>query len=982
MEKQQQDLIYTACHMLNMLGQCTGDVYLLYDLEKNRIYFSDNIKTADDLFAVKGSVCSLEQWREWVDSRDICRLQKTFESLFSGKTDHYNLNYRVKNRKNESHWINSRGKVFPGDSGKPQYVVGRLSAAAPSNQTGLFRNRELKQEMRAILASLQPAYLLLIGIDNLKAINLKNGLDFGDAVLHDVSQVIHDETHHMREVYRVNGDWFAVNLPMATAPQVTELFDRVQERLCGQCTVSGGCVSYTDYHVSDEGILLQYAEISLDHSKAHGKNMLTFFTPEDYENKLRELELREDLERSIASGFQGFEMYYQPQVYSETYELYGAEALLRYHSPRRGIISPAEFVPILEQGDMIYTVGLWVLSQALEACRKWRPLFPDFHISVNMSYRQLDQDSIEDDVLSLLKQSGVPGSALTIEITESMQLVNYTQLNGFFHRWKKNGIEISVDDFGTGYSSLGRLKEMSVDEIKIDRCFVRDIQNSAYNYRLLSNIIELADSSQIRVCCEGVETPEELQVIDDLHPALMQGFLFAKPCSADEFAKRFIITGQERAEKAKLFRKKIQSAKQCQAETEPVDEIAQTILNAENDIFYLSDMDTYELYYLNPAGQKTFGVKNYHGRKCYKVLHGKNSPCSFCTNHLLRQDSFYVWENENEYCGRHFLLKDKIVLHKGKKVRLEVALDITKQEYVSQNAKERLIFAEKIAGYIETLSVPAGLEKAIHQVLASVGDFYRADRAYLFERNLDDPECWDNTYEWCAASISSQKDQLQKIPPDSISRWMDLFEREKSIVILNLMPLRESSPKEWEILHAQGIQRLIAVPIRENNKTLAFVGVDNPRYCIHDDSQVRVLASFLLMRLRQDRSEHRYQVLLQQSNQDLTDALDVGFWTLEIRKTDKQCRMMVNDSMKRIMDMPELDSPLDIYRYWEKGVQQDTMRDIADAFHRMVDTNQLVQLEYTWTSPGREERRFRLSGILMEDSETDVKLKGYCRLLK
>ena len=102
-------------------------------------------------------------------------------------------------------------------------------------------------------------------------------------------------------------------------------------------------------------------------------------------------------------------------------------------------------------------------------------------------------------------------------------------------------------------------------------------------------------------------------------------------------------------------------------ETSHTDEIAQTILNAENDIFYLSDLDTYELYYLNPAGQKMFHAKNYKGKKCYEVLHGHDRPCWFCTNRHLRQDSFYIWENKNKYCGRHFLLKDKLVSYQGKK---------------------------------------------------------------------------------------------------------------------------------------------------------------------------------------------------------------------------------------------------------------------------------------------------------------------------
>ena len=259
-------------------------------------------------------------------------------------------------------------------------------------------------------------------------------------------------------------------------------------------------------------------------------------------------------------------------------------------------------------------MGLWVLRQALEQCVRWRRSRPDFHISVNMSYSQFGQGSIENDVLGIWRESGLPPGALTIEVTESVQLLDYSDLNRIFRRWKKAGIEIAVDDFGTGYSSLGRLKEMEVDEIKIDRCFVRNIQNSAYNYRLLRNMFELADSCQIRVCCEGVETAEELAVLEDLHPGLLQGFLIARPCPAGAFEARYILSSGGKLYHPQLPAPAAGEREDSRAEDES--EFARAILEAENDIFFLCDMETYELCYLNPAGQRVFGVRDYQGRKC------------------------------------------------------------------------------------------------------------------------------------------------------------------------------------------------------------------------------------------------------------------------------------------------------------------------------------------------------------------------------
>ena len=966
---------------LTQLGQSTGEYYFLVDCREQRVFFSENIRAVSNVFHLEDTSCTLAQWQENMDPRDGERLAELFEEMRSLRRSTFVFHYRPAAAKKG--WISSRGKCHLGEDGRAAYILGRLGGdARASGALPAFGGRELKQEVRRLLASAARGYLLLVGVDNLKTLNFKNGRDFGDGILRDVAQLLRDEAPEQTNIFRINGDWFAVNLPGAGPEDVEAVFDGVRRRLGGQCTISGGCVSYVDYHVPDEDTLLQYAESSLEISKSGGKDRLSFFSPEDYERELQEMELREDLKKSAAEGFSGFSVYYQAQVRSESYSIYGAEALLRYSAPLRGPVSQGEFVPVLEQTEQIYAVGLWIMRCALEQCRQWRRVLPDFHISVNMSYRQLSRPSIEEDVLEVVRQSGLPGSALTIEITESMQLLDYPHLNGIFRSWKKQGIEISVDDFGTGYSSLGRLKEMEIDEIKIDRCFVSSIEKSVYNYRLLSNMLELADSCKIRVCCEGVETIEELRVLEDLRPSLLQGFLFSGPVSQQEFAARFIRPGavfalQDFHGDAPLSRGSgpVVMPGACE------DEIAKTILEAEDDIFYLSDLDTYELYYLNPAGQKTFGVRDYRGRKCYKVLHGANEPCSFCTNAYLRQDTFHLWENQNAYCGRHFLLKDKIVTYMGRKVRLEVALDITKQELVSQTAKERLAFAEKIAGYMHALSHYADYGEAVEKVLSSVGEFYMADRAYLFEPSGKRDGSWCNTFEWCAKNVQPQRESLQEVPERTLRRWLDRFGQDASVIVYNLAPLQETSYEEWEILRRQEIQRLIAVPIRDGGETVGFIGVDNPRYSIRDDTQVRVLASFLLTRIRQDRNEHRYQALLRQSNQDLLRALGVGFWTLQIWKEEHRGEMITDDFMQKMLCVPASASPEACSAYWYGHITHGTRRAVEDALREMERTGKTVQVEYIWTHPKRGDVRLRFSGMLVESTASSSSFKGYCRFL-
>lgn len=519
----------TMASLLDQLGESTGGYYFYYDFAEHLLHVSRNVVRADHLFSMSQPVCTLSQWRKKINPHDLDRVIQVNDGLVSRNIRNFSINYRVVDSQGQSFWVNSCCGSYFGEQGTLSYVLGRLTVNLPPQDGNPESSLALKSEVRKLLAALQPGYLLLVGVDNLKSINIRDGRNFGDAVLEDVARVMEDETDHKQQVYRVNGDFFALNLPDFTVEQVRGFFGRVQERLAGQCTISGGAVPYTRYHVADENILLQYAETALECSKRQGKNLLTFFTPESYEKKLRELELREDLQSSIETGFRGFEAYLQPQFRTENLSLYGAEVLLRYGSPRLGSVSMNEVIPVLEQSGLICPVGLWVLREALRLCRRWRETFPEFHISVNMSYRQLEQASIAEDVLDLVNSSGVPGSALTIEITESMELVDYPQLNQLFCRWRRYGIQISVDDFGTGYSSLGRLNDMEIDEIKIDRCFVTNVQNSAYNYRLLNSILDLADTSSVRTCCEGVDTVEELHVLRELRCSLVQGYLFAKP---------------------------------------------------------------------------------------------------------------------------------------------------------------------------------------------------------------------------------------------------------------------------------------------------------------------------------------------------------------------------------------------------------------------------------------------------------------------
>lgn len=282
------------------------------------------------------------------------------------------------------------------------------------------------------------------------------------------------------------------------------------------------------------------AKLTLEKAQAGGQNSLLFFVKEDMEKQKKMVRLLDELQHSVDNGCKGFYLNYQPLVRSGNYQIYGAEALLRYHSETMGEVYPDEFIPLLEQSKLINKAGLWILETALQQCGYWRKWLPEFHINVNFSVEQLSEPDIAQNVLKILEKTGMPGDALTIELTESIQIHHISYLNEIFRVWREAGVELSIDDFGTGYASMGYLSKLNVAEIKIDRMFVEQIGEATYNYKLISSVIDFAKNTNIRIICEGVEEVRELVVLEQLAPNLIQGYLFAKPCDKETFEKTFL----------------------------------------------------------------------------------------------------------------------------------------------------------------------------------------------------------------------------------------------------------------------------------------------------------------------------------------------------------------------------------------------------------------------------------------------------------
>lgn len=691
--------LQTYVKSLQFFDDHLDDYIYIYDLAEERVYFTQRILDKLALPLAEDNGVDFEAWNRIIYHKDRPFVDHYRKMLVDGEINSFNIVYRVQNKYGRQIWVNVTGRIREDDVEESLLLVGRISEVTRGRVIDVLTGLRSVEKFEENLIKYQresAGYLMVLGVDDFKNINITHGRTCGDEVLQKIAAILDQNADYPISLYRLHGDGFAAVFPEMEEAATVNFFEQVQKDLEGICTLSAGVVSYEKTEKPDSGILYQYAEAALDMAKREGKNRLVFFSSARYRDNLKQIELLDEMRECIRDDCRGFFLCYQPQINSRNYEIYGVEALLRFESATRGVISPAQFIPLLEKSGLIWIVGKWVMKTAMQQCKQWRKTLPNLHLSVNLSYVQLAKKEITGTVLDLLKETELPGEALTLEVTESIQLQEYDYFNKIFYAWKKHGIRISIDDFGTGYSSLGYLKSIDADEVKIDRCFVARVQYNAYNYRLLSNMIELAHSANISVCCEGVETQEELLAVQELHTDLLQGYLFAKPCSVEEIERAYLRHDtKEYTDKIK----KRANLRKMDVESDSVSRELLADLRQEeivnlvermDEMIYVSDADTYELYYLNAAGRRITGTYDYRGRKCYEVLQGKERPCEFCAGQKLCSEKFYLWEKENRFLGRYCLKKDKLISWQGKTARFVIALDMTVKEVVAQSLSEKI----------------------------------------------------------------------------------------------------------------------------------------------------------------------------------------------------------------------------------------------------------------------------------------------------
>jgi diguanylate cyclase (GGDEF)-like protein/PAS domain S-box-containing protein len=419
----------------------------------------------------------------------------------------------------------------------------------------LLRDRLAEAMQRAQRAE-RLVGLLYLDLDRFKHVNDSLGHQFGDQLLKQVSERLQQcvrctdtvaQTAVLEEVSgttvaRLGGDEFIVLLEdVRHIDEITRIAQRILSTfslpfdLEGRQIFVGTSIGITVYPFDDVDLdnLIRNADAAMYRAKALGRNNFQFYTDDlnaNAEARLwLETEMRQALER------EQFELVYQPKLNLRTNLITGVEALLRWRSPQKGLVSPTEFIPLLEETGLIVPVGAWVLHTACKQAAAWARAGLDLTMAVNLSARQFHGHGLTAVIQSALDGSGLPTSQLELEVTESLLMEDSASSQASLTRIKQMGIHISLDDFGTGYSSLAYLKRFPLDTLKIDRSFVKDVGIDPDDTAIVRAVIALARSLRLTVVAEGVETPEQLGFLREALCDQAQGYFISRPMDAAAF---------------------------------------------------------------------------------------------------------------------------------------------------------------------------------------------------------------------------------------------------------------------------------------------------------------------------------------------------------------------------------------------------------------------------------------------------------------
>ena len=514
------------------------------DQELTRNFNPSNMAKLDEKeIIVSGKIYSQDEWVVYPDGSKVLHetIKRTFDGLDGTRYGLMSVSRDITERKNHEEQIR------------------RLAFYDPLTK---LPNRRMLQDRLQLMVSASSrderlSALFFIDLDHFKTLNDTHGHNMGDQLLIAVASRIQGSIREEDLVARLGGDEFVVMIANMGDDKVTaghfaeEIAEKVRLAICKpyklsikensdtkneivfHCTPSVGISIFKSNLTSHDDILKQ-ADVAMYQAKAAGRNTIRFFDPAMQLTLDKNAAILAELHQAIDNG--EFELYYQIQI-DETKGIQGAEVLLRWFHPTRGMISPLDFIPLAEESGLIIPIGCWVLESACQQLKIWEtiPNRKNWQISVNVSALQFQQENFVEQVQEIISSKNINPHCLKLELTESMVLENVELIIEKMLQLNKLGINFSMDDFGTGYSSLSCLKRLPLKQLKIDQSFVRDITTDPDDAAIVQAIINLSSSLHYDVIAEGVETNEQRQFLFNNGCSQYQGFLFSRPVPITEF---------------------------------------------------------------------------------------------------------------------------------------------------------------------------------------------------------------------------------------------------------------------------------------------------------------------------------------------------------------------------------------------------------------------------------------------------------------
>ena len=544
----------TAEILFEIITECMDDYLYIFDLQNNTFEIS---QSAVKRFNISSNVLTdaTNEVMKVVYEEDRRMLTKHLADVCAGKEKVHNLHYRWIDKEGMPVWINCRGIVIEDTEGNAEYLIGCLNETGnkrrADNVTGLLGGPEFLAYLQSQREPITKGFFMHIGIDDFGVINGSQGADYGNYILKSVADCMKECLSDKQRIYHLVADQYVIvdleaSLQEEAAKLKSKITDRLHDFIVSEhyeavFSISVGVVDATTFCEGVEECRKKF-EFVLKQAKSMGKNGFYIFAQDDYEAFLRKGRIVAALRNAIVNNYNGFEVNYQPIVDCQAEQIIGAEALMRFSmmsDEGREVISPVEFIPLLEESGLMIPAGRYILNEAAEMCSEMQQYIQDFRMNINVSYVQILQGNVERDIMDAIQKYALKPECICVEMTESGYMDMTPSFCKFRKTLDKNRISFVIDDFGTGYSNLHCIRDMNPSYVKMDRDFTAKAMNSARDYELYKNIIPMVHGINVRICAEGIEEKEWCLKMKELKVDYLQGYFLGRPCEKKHFLQQY-----------------------------------------------------------------------------------------------------------------------------------------------------------------------------------------------------------------------------------------------------------------------------------------------------------------------------------------------------------------------------------------------------------------------------------------------------------